>query len=152
MKNGQRCGISCLRSKSDFRSPAVPNWISFGPPWRFSLPKSCSSNFSLHHGLFNGQKQAFWTDFRPFLDEKSVIFLLFLRYFYVMLMFLCCFLFLHEFSACSMVVRSEKHRLTANVKLHIVAYRGWAVAMAVPSRRWRLNTMKVWPKIGPETI
>ena len=37
---------------------------------------------------------------------------------YAMLMFLCCFLFLHEFSACCVVVRSEKNRLTANVKLH----------------------------------
>ena len=112
------CGISRLRSKSDFRSPAVPNCTSFGPPRRFSLPKSCSSNFSLHNGLFNDQKQAFWTDFRPFLDEKGVIFLLLLRDFYVMLMFLCCFLFLHEFSACCVVVRSENTRLTANVKLH----------------------------------
>ena len=45
-----------------------------------------------------------------------------LRYFYVTLMFWCCFLFLHEFLACSMVVGGEKTLLTENVKLHIVEW------------------------------
>ena len=80
-------------------------------------PKSCSSNFSQQNGLFNDQKQAFGTDFLPLLDEKCIILLLCLRYVYVIFMCLTCFLFLYEFSACSVVVRSAKNCLTANVKL-----------------------------------